>query len=153
MSPLSLWSGDLGVHSISCDLHWWDWKQNVSHWHLRSCSDKTSVWAKLGRGGGKISLCNWAHWKHQAWFSRSAQNGKPPSGVSYPVNLTLASPNLSCVPIYCCPQELGDIFLLFLYNLMSHTSYGKSCQAVFCHLFICLYLWARTDTTKGTWKH
>lgn len=105
---------------------------------------------KQNQDKNKISLCNWAHSKQQAWLSRTDQNGKPPSGVSYPVNLTLPSLPLSWELL---PTGAGRCFLAYLYNLRFCTSYRKLCQFMFYHLFIYLCLWARIDTTKGTWKH
>lgn len=45
----------------------------------------------------------------EAWLSRAARNGNPPSGVTYPANLTLTSLNLNGVQMHCYIQEWGEI--------------------------------------------
>lgn len=89
---------------------------------------------KQNQGKNKSSLCNWARSKQQAWLSRTDQNGKPPSGVSYPVNLTLPSLTLSWEQIHCYPQELGDIFLLIciiLASVLLTGNYVNLCFVIF----------------------
>lgn len=82
----------------------------------------------------KRSLCNGAHSKHQAWFSRAARDGKPPSGVSYPVNLALTSLNLNRVRMHRYLQEPGDIALLICISscpTLLRGNYVKLCFVIF----------------------
>lgn len=93
---------------------------------------------KQNQDKNKISLCNWAHSKQQAWLSRTDRNGKPPSGVGYPVNLTLPSLTLSWEQMHCYPQELGDAFLhicIILSSVLLTGSYVNLCFTIF-HLLV-----------------
>lgn len=105
------------------------------------------------QGKKKISLCNWAHSKQQAWLSRADQNGKPPSGVSYPVNLTLLSLTLSWEQIQSYSQELGDVFLLICIIFSSVLLTGNDvnlCLIIFS--FVCVYEleWTQLKVPENT---